>query len=47
MTANRRIFLNVIATYGRYMSALVSGLFCGSWTLVVGGYGCEICRDLV
>ena len=44
MTANRRIFLNVIATYGRSrpsaisvelqsLYALVFGLFCG-WMLV-------------
>lgn len=28
MTANRRIFLNIIATYGRSLYALVVGLFC-------------------
>ena len=33
MTANRRIFLNAIATYGRSVYALVVGLFCGRWTL--------------
>ena len=37
MTANRRIFLNIIATYGRSLYALVIGLFCGRWTLMVLG----------
>ena len=32
MTANRRIFLNIVATYGRSLYALVIGLFCGRWT---------------
>ena len=40
MTANRRIFLNIIATYGRSLYALVIGLFCGRWTLMVLGVGC-------
>ena len=34
MTANRRIFLNIVATYGRSLYALVIGLFCGRWTLM-------------
>ena len=34
MTANRRIFLNIIATYGRSLYALVIGLICGRWTLM-------------
>lgn len=33
MTANRRIFLNIIATYGRSLYALVIGLIAGRWTL--------------
>lgn len=37
MTANKRIALNVIATYGRSLYALVIGLFCGRWTLMVLG----------
>lgn len=37
MTANRRIFFNVIATYGRSLYALVVGLFCGRWTLMALG----------
>ena len=37
MTANRRIFLNAIATYGRSVYALVVGLFCGRWTLMALG----------
>ena len=37
MTANRRIFLNVMATYGRSLYALVVGLFCGRWTLMALG----------
>ena len=28
MTANRRIFLNIISTYGRLLYALVIGLLC-------------------
>lgn len=34
MTQNRRIALNIIATYGRSLYALVIGLFCGRWTLM-------------
>ena len=34
MTANKRIFLNVVTTYGRSLYALVIGLFCGRWTLM-------------
>ena len=37
MTANRRIFLNIIATYGRSLYALVIGLFCGRWSLMALG----------
>lgn len=37
MTANRRIFLNVIATYCRSLYALVVGLLCGRWTLLALG----------
>lgn len=31
MTPNRRIFLNIIATYGRSLYALVCGLFVSWW----------------
>lgn len=34
MTQNRRIFLNVIATYGRSVVALVCGLFTSRWVLM-------------
>ena len=34
MTPNRRIFLNIVATYGRSLYALVIGLFCGWRTLM-------------
>lgn len=37
MTANRRIALNIVATYGRSLYALVIGLFCGRWTLMALG----------
>ena len=37
MTQNRRIVLNIVATYGRSMYALVIGLFCGRWTLMALG----------
>lgn len=33
MTENRRIFLNIIATYGRSLYGLVVGLLCGTWCL--------------
>lgn len=33
MTANRRIFLNVIATYGRSVYAMVLGIFTARWVL--------------
>lgn len=46
MTANRRIFLNIIATYGRSLYALVIGLFCGRWTLMaLGEAGCVLRVD--
>lgn len=34
MTPNRRIVLNVIATYGRSLYALAVGLLCGRWALM-------------
>ncbi len=34
MTENRRIALNIIATYGRSLYALVCGLFTGRWVLM-------------
>ena len=37
MSPNRRIALNIIATYGRSLYALVIGLFCGRWTLMALG----------
>lgn len=37
MTANRRIFLNIIATYGRSLYALVIGLFTARWVLMALG----------
>lgn len=33
MTANKRIFLNIVATYGRSLYMLAIGLCCGRWTL--------------
>lgn len=33
MSPNKRIFLNIVATYGRSLYALVMGLFCGRWVL--------------
>ena len=35
MTQNRRIALDIVATYGRSLYALVIGLFCG-WWMVMG-----------
>lgn len=37
MTDNRRIFLNIVTTYGRSLYALVIGLFCGRWALMALG----------
>lgn len=37
MTENRRIFLNVLATYGRSLYGLVLGLLCGRWALMALG----------
>ncbi len=37
MTENRRITLNIIATYGRSLYALVCGLFTGRWVLMALG----------
>lgn len=33
MSPNRRIFLNIVATYGRSLFALVCGLFSARWVL--------------
>lgn len=33
MTANKRIFLNIVATYGRSLYALICGLFTARWLL--------------
>ena len=37
MIPNRRIFLNIIATYGRSLYALVCGLFVSRWVLAAAG----------
>jgi len=37
MTPNKRIALNIVATYGRSLYALVIGLFCGRWALMALG----------
>ena len=37
MTEKRRIALNMVATYGRSLYALVIGLFCGRWALMALG----------
>lgn len=37
MSPARRIFLNIVATYGRSLYALVIGLFCGRWALMALG----------
>lgn len=37
MTANRRIILNIIATYGRSLYALMIGLFTARWALQILG----------
>lgn len=51
MNSRRRIFLNVIATYGRSLFSLIVGLLCGRWTFnalgevdygLMGAVGCLI-----
>lgn len=37
MSPNRRIALNIVATYGRSLYSLVIGLFCGRWALMALG----------
>ena len=37
MTSNKRIFLNVVATYGRSLFALLCGLFTSRWILMALG----------
>ena len=37
MTENRRIFLNIVATYGRSLYGVLLGLMCGRWTLMALG----------
>lgn len=37
MTENRRIFWNIVATYGRSLYSIVLGLLCGRWTLMALG----------
>lgn len=37
MTQNKRIFLNILATYGRSLYALILGLFTARWALMVLG----------
>ena len=36
MSPNRRIFPNIVATYGRSMYAFVCGLFISRWVAAVG-----------
>lgn len=37
MSPNKRIFLNIVATYGRSLFALVCGLFTSRWVLMALG----------
>lgn len=37
MSPNTRIFLNIVATYGRSLFVLVCGLFTSRWVLAVLG----------
>ena len=37
MSPNRQIFLNIVATYGRSLYALVCGLFISRWVLAALG----------
>ena len=37
MSPNRRIFLNIVAMYGRRVDALVCGLFISRWVVAALG----------
>lgn len=37
MSPNKRIFLNIVATYGRSLFALACGLFSAQWVLGLMG----------
>lgn len=37
MTENRRVFLNIVVTYGRSLYGLVLGLLCGRWAFLALG----------
>ena len=46
MSPNRRIFLNIVATYGRSLYALVCGLVISRWVLAAlgkGEFGNRVC----
>ena len=43
MSPNRRIFLSIIATYGRSLYALVCGVFVSRWVLAVGKSEFGVC----
>ena len=43
MSPNRRIFLNIVATYGRSLYALVCGLVISLWLVVVGKSEFGVC----
>lgn len=48
MSANKRILLNVIATYGRSLFGLVCGLFSARWVLeALGGFKGSELIDIV
>ena len=38
MSPNKRIFLNIVATYGRSLYSLILGLFTGRWVLMALGH---------
>lgn len=39
MSPNRRIFLDIVATYGRGLCAVVCGVFVGRWVVAALGSG--------
>ena len=43
MSPNRRILLNIVATYGRSLYALVCGLFISRWVLALGKSEFGVC----
>ena len=46
MSPNRRIFLNIVAVYGRSVYAFVCGLFMGKNGIILVDFMDEFCRSM-